>query len=63
MNSKETKMNTEVHFSCSNGNSLLGPNFVVCLPSGNWSAPLPTCESKFTMITYILALKLTETEK
>lgn len=47
INTKETKMNTEVEFSCSNGNALLGASYVVCLPSGNWSAAIPTCESKY----------------
>ncbi|KAK7593077.1 hypothetical protein V9T40_007829 [Parthenolecanium corni] len=45
INTKETKMNTEVEFSCSNGNALLGTSFVMCLPSGNWSAAIPTCET------------------
>lgn len=46
MNTKETKMSTDVQFVCSNGNALSGSDFVTCLPSGNWSAPLPTCESE-----------------
>ncbi|XP_065203954.1 sushi, von Willebrand factor type A, EGF and pentraxin domain-containing protein 1-like, partial [Planococcus citri] len=45
MSTKDTKMNTEVQFSCSNGNALSGEDFVVCLPSGNWSAIIPTCET------------------
>lgn len=32
--------------SCANGNSLIGASEIACLPSGNWSAPLPVCESK-----------------
>lgn len=46
MDNKETKMNAEINFSCSNGNALSGANYAVCLPSGNWSAIPPTCESK-----------------
>lgn len=45
-------MNTEVEFSCSNGNALLGTSFVMCLPSGNWSAAIPTCESKYPEFNY-----------
>ena len=41
----DTKMNTEVEFSCANGNTLLGAHRMVCLPSGNWSAPMPLCET------------------
>jgi Sushi repeat (SCR repeat) len=42
---KETMMGSKVHFHCTNGNSLIGAHEVTCLPSGNWSAPLPVCES------------------
>jgi hypothetical protein len=45
LGSKETMMGTKVHFHCTNGNSLIGAHEVICLPSGNWSAPLPVCES------------------
>lgn len=45
--SQSTKMSSEVMFSCANGNSLIGAAQVVCLPSGNWSAPLPLCESEY----------------
>lgn len=48
MSTKDIKMNAEVQFSCSNGNALSGADFVTCLPSGNWSATIPTCESKYT---------------
>jgi hypothetical protein len=41
-----TKMNTKVLLSCANGNSLIGAPEITCLPSGNWSAPFPICESK-----------------
>lgn len=42
----DTKLSTRVQLSCANGNSLIGASELVCLPSGNWSAPLPVCESK-----------------
>ncbi|XP_058446633.1 sushi, von Willebrand factor type A, EGF and pentraxin domain-containing protein 1 isoform X1 [Malaya genurostris] len=41
----ETMMGTRVLFSCTNGNALIGTPESTCLPSGNWSAPLPVCES------------------
>ncbi|XP_050076471.1 uncharacterized protein LOC126563780 [Anopheles maculipalpis] len=41
----ETMMGTRVLFSCTNGNALIGTPEISCLPSGNWSAPLPVCES------------------
>ncbi|CAH2250497.1 jg9593 [Pararge aegeria aegeria] len=40
-----TQLGTEIKFSCANGNALLGPPTLVCRASGNWSAPLPVCES------------------
>lgn len=46
VSSQSNKMNTKIVFSCKNGNALLGPEQAVCLPSGNWSAPAPVCESK-----------------
>jgi len=42
----DTKMSAKVVLSCANGNSLIGASELTCLPSGNWSAPLPVCESK-----------------
>ncbi|XP_057654264.1 sushi, von Willebrand factor type A, EGF and pentraxin domain-containing protein 1 isoform X10 [Diorhabda carinulata] len=45
VNTQSTKMNTKLKFSCINGNALIGAPEVVCLPSGNWSAPFPICES------------------
>lgn len=50
VNTTETKMNTTAHFSCINGNSLIGALKLVCMPSGNWDAPLPVCESKSCLI-------------
>ncbi|XP_043209139.1 sushi, von Willebrand factor type A, EGF and pentraxin domain-containing protein 1-like isoform X2 [Amphibalanus amphitrite] len=41
----DTKMNTQVEFSCANGNTLIGAHQMTCLPSGNWSAPMPHCET------------------
>lgn len=38
-------MSTRVVLRCTNGNALIGAPEIVCLPSGNWSAPLPVCES------------------
>ncbi|CAH0717600.1 unnamed protein product, partial [Brenthis ino] len=40
-----TQLGTEIKFSCANGNALLGSQTLVCRASGNWSAPLPVCES------------------
>ncbi|XP_063369637.1 uncharacterized protein LOC134657962 [Cydia amplana] len=40
-----TRLGTEIRFHCANGNALLGASSLVCRASGNWSAPLPVCES------------------
>jgi len=40
-----TQMGTKVQFSCNNGNALIGTPEIACLASGNWSSPLPICES------------------
>ncbi|KAM3956627.1 LOW QUALITY PROTEIN: hig-anchoring scaffold protein, partial [Aphomia sociella] len=40
-----TRLGTEIRFSCANGNALLGAHTLACRASGNWSAPLPVCES------------------
>lgn len=40
-----TQMGTKVQFSCNNGNALIGTPEITCLASGNWSSPLPICES------------------
>ncbi|KAK7866166.1 hypothetical protein R5R35_001392 [Gryllus longicercus] len=45
LSTMNTKMNTKVTLSCANGNSLIGASEITCLPSGNWSAPIPICES------------------
>ncbi|XP_049824701.1 sushi, von Willebrand factor type A, EGF and pentraxin domain-containing protein 1 isoform X2 [Aethina tumida] len=44
ISSQKTKMNTRIHFSCTNGNALIGAPEITCLPSGNWSSPFPICE-------------------
>lgn len=43
-------MTTKVVLSCHNGNALIGASEITCLPSGNWSAPLPVCESMYFLI-------------
>ncbi|XP_069936040.1 sushi, von Willebrand factor type A, EGF and pentraxin domain-containing protein 1 isoform X3 [Cherax quadricarinatus] len=40
-----TRMSTVVNFSCTPGSSLVGAQQIKCLPSGNWSAPIPRCEN------------------
>ncbi|XP_054274318.1 uncharacterized protein LOC128994090 isoform X3 [Macrosteles quadrilineatus] len=45
LSTQNTKMNTHVLLSCANGNSLIGAPEIICLPSGNWSAQAPVCES------------------
>jgi hypothetical protein len=37
-------LNAHVHFSCSNGNDLIGTSPLDCLPSGHWSDPIPACQ-------------------
>lgn len=41
-----TQLGTKVQFSCNNGNALIGTADIACLASGNWSGPLPVCESE-----------------
>nr|XP_045606863.1 sushi, von Willebrand factor type A, EGF and pentraxin domain-containing protein 1-like [Procambarus clarkii] len=40
----ETALGTILTFSCDGGSSLVGEGQVKCLPSGNWSAPVPHCQ-------------------
>ncbi|KAL0811803.1 hypothetical protein ABMA28_009231 [Loxostege sticticalis] len=40
-----TRLGIEIRFHCANGNALLGSPVLTCRASGNWSAPLPVCES------------------
>lgn len=42
-NNNDLVMNTVVNFSCANENSLVGSRQLTCLPSGNWSSPVPYC--------------------
>lgn len=46
VSSSATQLSARVTLSCANGNALIGSSELICLPSGNWSAPLPVCESK-----------------
>lgn len=46
VNTSDTRVNTHVQLSCINGNSLIGHSELICMPSGNWNAPIPVCESK-----------------
>lgn len=43
-----TQLGTKVQFSCNNGNALIGSPEISCLASGNWSGPLPICESNWS---------------
>ncbi|CAB3368986.1 Hypothetical predicted protein [Cloeon dipterum] len=45
ISSQNTRMNSRVLFTCLNGSVLIGHEEITCLPSGNWSAPVPVCES------------------
>lgn len=49
-NLNETKLGSKIQLSCINGNSLIGASELTCMPSGNWSAPLPVCESMYINI-------------
>ncbi|CAK1543665.1 unnamed protein product [Leptosia nina] len=46
--SLDTQLGSEITFSCANGNALLGASTLYCRASGNWSAPLPVCESNWS---------------
>ncbi|XP_026477208.1 CUB and sushi domain-containing protein 1-like [Ctenocephalides felis] len=45
INTAATRMGTKLQLSCTNGNTMIGASELTCLPSGNWSAPFPVCES------------------
>ena len=49
-----TTFGSVVTHSCDDGFVLVGADERTCLESGNWSAPLPSCESKY--ITILLHL-------
>ncbi|XP_042217249.1 complement factor H-like isoform X2 [Homarus americanus] len=40
----DTALGTVVTFSCGRGTALIGERQAKCLPSGNWSGPVPSCE-------------------
>lgn len=44
--SADTKLGSQINFTCTDDNSLIGASQITCLASGNWSAALPVCESK-----------------
>lgn len=54
VNTQSTKLNTQLKFTCINGNSLIGAQDITCLPSGNWSAPFPVCESEYCQYNNIM---------
>jgi len=43
----DTSLGAFVNHSCDNGFELQGAVERECLPSGDWSEPLPTCIRKF----------------
>lgn len=50
LSTTSTQMSTKVQFSCNNGNALIGTPEITCLGSGNWSSPLPICESELNRL-------------
>lgn len=44
VSTSNTRMGTEVVFSCDEGQKLQGSQQSVCLPSGNWSTEVPYCQ-------------------
>jgi len=42
--SNDTKLSSEIKFSCSAGKKLFGPAKLLCLPTGSWSDIPPACE-------------------
>ena len=45
-----TTFDSVVTHTCNDGFVLVGADERTCLASGNWSAPLPFCESKLCLI-------------
>lgn len=43
-----------VHFQCDTGFFLQGHMYITCTEFGNYTAPLPTCESKEFLALYLL---------
>lgn len=48
ISNQNNKMNAHITFKCESNHSLIGAPEITCLPSGNWSAPFPVCESTYT---------------
>lgn len=42
-------------FSCPPGHGLKGPSESICLPSGEWSGPFPTCLGSYLSLFIIMA--------
>ena len=51
-----TTFGSVVTHSCDDGFVLVGADERICLESGNWSTPLPSCQSKCISITILLQL-------
>ena len=45
VSSIKRKLNDEVDFQCTNGNSLIGSPSVKCLPNEIWDNPIPACQN------------------
>ena len=43
---------TMVTYSCSHGFTRVGAETTVCMPNGQWSNPMPTCERKYLTTIY-----------
>ena len=48
-----TTFDSVITYSCDDGFVLVGADEQICLESGNWSAPLPSCESRLCTIIII----------
>ena len=47
VSTNKTILATRVNFSCSNNNTLIGPDELTCLSTGQWSGLQPSCEEIF----------------
>ncbi|XP_076316032.1 locomotion-related protein Hikaru genki-like [Tachypleus tridentatus] len=45
INNHSNKMDTKVVFSCRDGQTLVGSEQALCLPSGHWSTDIPYCKA------------------
>ena len=45
--SSDFRYATTATFSCDPGYVIIGESRLVCTETGQWSAPVPTCERKF----------------